>query len=216
MLLWEPNSRCPSWIDFHLCIGDISAVHFSYLPQIFGWSIGCKLWLNLAAIFFCHFILMLFVIHTFLGVRWLSALLQVLYRFLDYYSKFDWDTKGISLFGPVSLSSLPELVSKWMHSSILHALCCLFAIEIIGHWNALWSADPPDTQDDGFLPREEFLKECAEAFSVPPRNSETNSRVFSRRFLNIVDPLKPSNNLGRSVSKGLFSASGSSNDCRNE
>jgi hypothetical protein len=41
-----------------------------------------------------------------------SALVQVLYRFLDYYSKFDWDNKGISLFGPISLSSLPELVSK--------------------------------------------------------------------------------------------------------
>ncbi|AQK57012.1 PAP/OAS1 substrate-binding domain superfamily [Zea mays] len=117
--------------------------------------------------------LVLYIFHIF--HKSLDGPLAVLYRFLDYYSKFDWDNKGISLFGPVSLSSLPELVT-----------------------------DPPDIQDDDFLQREEFLKECIESFSVLPRNSETNPRLFSRRFLNIVDPLKQSNNLGRSVSKGNF------------
>ncbi|XP_062202180.1 uncharacterized protein LOC133904707 [Phragmites australis] len=117
--------------------------------------------------------LVLYIFHIF--HKSLDGPLAVLYRFLDYYSKFDWDNKGISLFGPFSLSSLPELVT-----------------------------DPPDTHDDGFLPREEFLKECAETFSVPPRNSEKYARVFPRKFLNIVDPLKQSNNLGRSVNKGNF------------
>ncbi|TKW07556.1 hypothetical protein SEVIR_7G314875v4 [Setaria viridis] len=117
--------------------------------------------------------LVLYIFHIF--HKSLDGPLAVLYRFLDYYSKFDWDNKGISLFGPVSLSSLPDLVT-----------------------------DPPDTHDDGFLPREEFLKECAEAFSVPHKNSEKDAQVFSRKFLNIVDPLKQSNNLGRSVSKGNF------------
>uniref|UniRef100_A0A0A9CHJ5 PAP/OAS1 substrate-binding-related domain-containing protein n=1 Tax=Arundo donax TaxID=35708 RepID=A0A0A9CHJ5_ARUDO len=118
-------------------------------------------------------ILVLYIFHIF--HKSLDGPLAVLYRFLDYYSKFDWDNKGISLSGPVSLSSLPELVT-----------------------------DPPDTHDDGFLSREEFLKQCAETFSVPPRNSEKNARVFSQKFLNIVDPLKQNNNLGRSVSKGNF------------
>ena len=35
--------------------------------------------------------------------------LQALYRFLEYFSKFDWDRYGISLNGPVDLSSLPNL-----------------------------------------------------------------------------------------------------------
>lgn len=35
---------------------------------------------------------------------------QVLYKFLDYFSNFDWDNYCISLNGPVRLSSLPELV----------------------------------------------------------------------------------------------------------
>ncbi|KAG8093499.1 hypothetical protein GUJ93_ZPchr0012g22049 [Zizania palustris] len=118
-------------------------------------------------------ILVLYILHLFHGT--LDGPLAVLYRFLDYYSKFDWDNKGISLYGPVSLSSLPDLVT-----------------------------DPLDTVDDGFIKREDFLKECAQWFTVSPRNSEKNSRVFSRKFFNIVDPLKQSNNLGRSVSKGNF------------
>ncbi|KAF0916576.1 hypothetical protein E2562_007651 [Oryza meyeriana var. granulata] len=118
-------------------------------------------------------ILVLYIFHLFHCT--LDGPLAVLYRFLDYYSKFDWDNKGISLYGPVSLSSLPELVT-----------------------------DPPDTVDDDFIMREDFLKECAEWFTVPLRNSDKNTRVFSRKFFNIVDPLKQSNNLGRSVSKGNF------------
>lgn len=35
-----------------------------------------------------------------------------LYVFFYYFSKFDGDNKGISLFVPRSLSSLPDVVSK--------------------------------------------------------------------------------------------------------
>uniref|UniRef100_A0A0E0F1T9 Uncharacterized protein n=1 Tax=Oryza meridionalis TaxID=40149 RepID=A0A0E0F1T9_9ORYZ len=118
-------------------------------------------------------ILVLYIFHLFHGT--LDGPLAVLYRFLDYYSKFDWDNKGISLYGPISLSSLPELVT-----------------------------DSPDTVNDDFTMREDFLKECAQWFTVLPRNSEKNTQVFPRKFFNIVDPLKQSNNLGRSVSKGNF------------
>lgn len=37
---------------------------------------------------------------------------QVLYRFLDYFSKFDWENYCISLNGPVLKSSLPDIVGK--------------------------------------------------------------------------------------------------------
>ncbi|XP_014757313.1 uncharacterized protein LOC100840351 isoform X2 [Brachypodium distachyon] len=117
--------------------------------------------------------LVLYIFHLF--HESLDGPLAVLYRFLDYYSKFDWDNKGISLYGPVSLSSLPELVTE-----------------------------PTGTHDDSFLQREEFLKECAKMFTVPPRLNEKNTRPFYQKYFNIVDPLKQSNNLGRSVSKGNF------------
>lgn len=38
--------------------------------------------------------------------------LQVLHRFLDYYSTFDWDNYCISINGPVAISSLPEIVGR--------------------------------------------------------------------------------------------------------
>ncbi|GAB4856253.1 hypothetical protein Ancab_014180 [Ancistrocladus abbreviatus] len=41
-------------------------------------------------------------------------------------------------------------------------------------------------------------------FSVPSKGNEMSSRIFLPKHLNIVDPLKESNNLGRSVSRGNF------------
>lgn len=38
--------------------------------------------------------------------------MQVLYRFLEYYSQFDWENYCISLKGPVCKSSLPDIVGK--------------------------------------------------------------------------------------------------------
>ncbi|RLM98151.1 uncharacterized protein C2845_PM06G15750 [Panicum miliaceum] len=100
--------------------------------------------------------LVLYIFHIF--HKSLDGPLAVLSRFLDYYSKFDWDNKGISLFGPISLSSLPDLVT-----------------------------DPPDTHDDGFLPQEEFLRECAEAFSVSPKNSEKDAQeTFTEYAVHLI------------------------------
>lgn len=69
-------------------------------------------------------------------------------------------------------------------------------------------AETPENGGQDLLLTSEFLKECLEMYSVPSRGFETNPRVFPSKHLNIVDPLKENNNLGRSVSKGgllLFS-----------
>ncbi|KAL5991278.1 hypothetical protein ACLOJK_012185 [Asimina triloba] len=39
--------------------------------------------------------------------------LGVLYRFLDYFSKFDWDNYCLSINGPVCVASLPEIVGNF-------------------------------------------------------------------------------------------------------
>ena len=44
-----------------------------------------------------------------------------------------------------------------------------------------------------------FLRRCSETLSVPMRPMD----VFSKKHLNIVDPLNDRNNLGRSVSQGI-------------
>ncbi|XP_075492802.1 uncharacterized protein LOC142530833 isoform X1 [Primulina tabacum] len=117
--------------------------------------------------------LILYIFHLFHSS--LSGPLMALYRFLDYYSQFDWDNYCISLKGPVRKSSLPNIVVKLPKSG----------------WNDL-------------LLGEEFMENCVEMFSVPHRGSETNQKAFQTKHLNIIDPLKENNNLGRSVHRGNF------------
>lgn len=49
----------------------------------------------------------------------------------------------------------------------------------------------------------DFLKDCVEQFSIPSNGFGANARTFVSKHLNIVDPLRENNNLGRSVSKGI-------------
>ncbi|XP_034688498.1 uncharacterized protein LOC117916529 isoform X1 [Vitis riparia] len=118
-------------------------------------------------------ILVLYIFHLFHSS--LDGPLAVLYRFLDYFSKFDWDNYCIGLNGPVCKSSLPDIV-----------------------------AELPENGQDDLLLSEEFLRNCVDMFSVPFRGLETNSRTFPLKHLNIIDPLRENNNLGRSVNKGNF------------
>ncbi|XVF84183.1 hypothetical protein PTKIN_Ptkin17bG0005200 [Pterospermum kingtungense] len=117
--------------------------------------------------------LVLYIFHLFHSS--LDGPLSVLYKFLDYFSKFDWEKYCISLNGLIPISSLPDVV-----------------------------VEMPENGGGGFLLTNDFLRECVERFSVPSRAFETNSRTFPQKHLNIVDPLRENNNLGRSVSKGNF------------
>ncbi|XP_050112115.1 uncharacterized protein LOC126590671 isoform X2 [Malus sylvestris] len=114
--------------------------------------------------------LILYVFHFFHSS--LDGPLAVLYRFLDYFSKFDWENYCISLNGPVCKSSLPDIV-----------------------------VEAPENGRDDLLLSEEFIRNCVEIFSVPSKGHETNLRAFPLKHLNIIDPLKQNNNLGRSVSR---------------
>ncbi|XP_057474813.1 uncharacterized protein LOC130762944 isoform X1 [Actinidia eriantha] len=105
----------------------------------------------------------------------LNGPLAVLYRFLDYFSEFDWDNYCISLKGPVRKSSLPDIVVE-------------MPVDVV----------------DNLLLSEEFIRNCMDMFSVPSRGLETNVRAFPQKNLNIIDPLKENNNLGRSVHIGNF------------
>ncbi|KAG6386464.1 hypothetical protein SASPL_155367 [Salvia splendens] len=118
-------------------------------------------------------ILVLYIFHFFHSS--LSSPLSVLYRFLDYYSQFDWDNYCISLRGPVHRSSLPEIVVKM-----------------------------PEHRCKRLLLTEEFLNRSMELFSVPSRGLDANLKTFQPKHLNIIDPLKENNNLGRSVHRGNF------------
>ncbi|KAL1804591.1 hypothetical protein ACET3Z_027659 [Daucus carota] len=105
----------------------------------------------------------------------LDGPLAVLYKFLDYYSKFDWKTYCITLRGPVRLSSLPKF------ETVL-----------------------PENLVGGLLLTENFYRHCVDAFSVPLKNVGMQTGTFHKKHLNIIDPLNDFNNLGRSVSEGNF------------
>jgi len=105
----------------------------------------------------------------------LHSPLEVLYRFLEYFSKFDWDNYCISLNGPVALSSLPNLI-----------------------------VEATVTRIDDLLFDKEFLKSSVDKATVPPRSSDACYTRFRPKHLNIIDPLKECNNLGRSVNRASF------------
>ena len=41
--------------------------------------------------------------------------MQVLLKFLDFFSKFDWEKSCVSLRGPVAIASLPEMKGETDH-----------------------------------------------------------------------------------------------------
>ncbi|GAB2229527.1 hypothetical protein Drorol1_Dr00013773 [Drosera rotundifolia] len=117
--------------------------------------------------------LVLYIFHLFHTS--LNGPLEVLYKFLDYYCKFDWENFCVTLNGPIHISSLQELM-----------------------------AERAENGDGDFLLGDDFFKEFLDMFSVPPKTNEAISKIFTQKHLNIVDPLKDNNNLGRSVSKANF------------
>ena len=64
--------------------------------------------------------------------------------------------------------------------------------------------ETPENDGGDRLFKKEFLKNCADNFSVLPKGLESSSKNFPQKHLNIVDPLKENNNLGRSVSRGQY------------
>ncbi|KAL9313765.1 hypothetical protein ACSQ67_019217 [Phaseolus vulgaris] len=95
--------------------------------------------------------------------------LEVLFIFLDYYGSFDWDHNYVSIWGPKALSSLPEI------------------------------AETPECDQGEFLLQKEFLRNYRNMCSFPARASEPTAHEFPVKFMNILDPLRNDNNLGRSV-----------------
>ncbi|XP_024360835.1 uncharacterized protein [Physcomitrium patens] len=110
--------------------------------------------------------------------------LQVLYLFLEFFSSFDWDNYCVSLSSPIPLKSLSKDSEKLEDLQKL----------------AL------STRRDGgeLFFTKEFLVACETEYGVVPVSQITKSNKFTVKCLNISDPLRSSNNLGRSVNQGNF------------
>ncbi|KAJ0098533.1 hypothetical protein Patl1_20320 [Pistacia atlantica] len=97
--------------------------------------------------------------------------LEVLYRFLEFFSNFDWHNFCLSLQSPVPISSHPNM-----------------------------AADPP-RNDGGELSLSKLVFACTSEYAVLSQGQANPEQPFSLKHFNIIDPLRVNNNLGRSVSK---------------
>jgi hypothetical protein len=121
--------------------------------------------------------LVLYIFHVFNNC--FTGPLEVLYRFLEFFSNFDWEKFCLSLSGPVPISSLPDM-----------------------------TAEPPRMDAAELLLSKSFLDKCSYAYAVTPRIQESQGQQpFVSKHFNVIDPLRTNNNLGRSVSKGNYRAS---------
>ncbi|CAA7407107.1 unnamed protein product [Spirodela intermedia] len=118
-------------------------------------------------------ILVLYIFHIFNNS--FSGPLEVLYRFLEFFSNFDWENFCVSLWGPIPINSLPDM-----------------------------KAEPPRKDNGEVLLSKLYLDACSSKYSVSPSIQENQGQPFVSKFFNIIDPLRINNNLGRSVSKGNF------------
>ncbi|KAL9228992.1 hypothetical protein vseg_004511 [Gypsophila vaccaria] len=117
--------------------------------------------------------LVLYIFHIFDNS--FTGPLEVLYRFLEFFCKFDWENFCVSLWGPVPVSSLPDI-----------------------------NAEPPRRDGGKLLLSKNFLQVCNAEYAVFPGGLESQGQPFISKHFNVIDPLRMNNNLGRSVSKGNF------------
>ncbi|KAJ8556234.1 hypothetical protein K7X08_022992 [Anisodus acutangulus] len=117
--------------------------------------------------------LVLYIFHMFNNS--FAGPLEVLYRFLEFFSNFDWDNFCVSLWGPVPINSLPDV-----------------------------TAEPPRKDSGELLLSKLFLDACSSVYAVFPGGQENQGQPFVSKHFNVIDPLRVNNNLGRSVSKGNF------------
>jgi hypothetical protein len=128
--------------------------------------------------------------------------MQVLFRFLEFFSNFDWEKFCLSLSGPVPISSLPDMTGNLMHITLfcyIDTKIVLLIIIMVCH-----AAEPPWMDSSELLLSKAFLDSCSSAYGVMPCTQESQGQPFVSKHFNVIDPLRMNNNLGRSVSKGNY------------
>ncbi|GIL74028.1 hypothetical protein Vretifemale_4098, partial [Volvox reticuliferus] len=102
--------------------------------------------------------------------------LQVLYKFLVECSGFDWENYCLSLEGPIPLSTFPRPVVE----------------------------TPEALQRDALLTKD-FMARAYLKYTEPQLKAQGGEpKQFAIKQLNVMDPILPGNNLGRSVSKASY------------
>jgi syndecan 1 len=112
----------------------------------------------------------------------LSTPLEVLHKFLTYFADFEWDAYAVSIHGPVRLDALEKGVRDADAPARGPLLTPAFTKRVLDKYG-----------NDAII--------NAEKGQAGPGGGG-NRRAMQPKHLNVIDPLLPSNNLGRSVSQG--------------
>lgn len=67
-----------------------------------------------------------------------------------------------------------------------------------------FAAEPPRKDSGELLLNKLFLDACNSVYAVFPGGQDNQGQPFLSKHFNVIDPLRVSNNLGRSVSKGTY------------
>jgi len=139
----------------------------------------------------------------------LNSPLQVLHRFLKELGAFNWEKYALSVLGPIDLESLPQPrlvkealpkgpslidpqeLQKAVQRYSVHPNLASAALD--GLLKSIEAKPEGEEEGDGGKPEGENEK-VGEPVNIP----------LPRKHLNIMDPLLPTNNLGRSVSKTSY------------
>lgn len=127
---------------------------------------------------------------------------------MEFFSKFDWENFCVSLWGPVPISSLPDVTGSYILIKdpfvyIGLGLCCVLIVFRLLSLT-LSTAEPPRKDGGDLLLSKLFLDACSSVYAVFPGGQENQGQPFVSKHFNVIDPLRVNNNLGRSVSKGLL------------
>ncbi|KAF3778655.1 hypothetical protein EJ110_NYTH42653 [Nymphaea thermarum] len=127
--------------------------------------------------------LVLYIFHHFYSS--LHGPLEVLYRFLDYFSKFDWDKYCVSLNGPVPISSLPELTGKKWPSDMQ---LCLDAMSHGHSWKGVVPVSTLDRSTGNFYRiRSAFTYGARKLGRILLSPDEVISKEINKFFMNTLD-----------------------------
>ncbi|KAH0466776.1 hypothetical protein IEQ34_004014 [Dendrobium chrysotoxum] len=118
-------------------------------------------------------ILILYIFHVFNNS--FAGPFEVLYRFMEVFSNFDWKHLCVSLWGPVAINSLPDT-----------------------------TAELPRKDGGKLLFYKAFIETFRTAYVVSLSGHKNQGQQFIPKHLNVIDSLRTNNNLGRSVSKANF------------
>jgi hypothetical protein len=127
---------------------------------------------------------------------------QALYKLLVYLAQFNWNEHALGIFGPIKLSNLPKFQPACNVPTAWPENCTpLVSPQLLQAYSQV-----PSSQNLNYSKETKAKNNSNTVQNVSGSVEELssagsrNNAAFSPRYMNVIDPTNPSNNLGRPVS----------------